>query len=121
MDISRERLELVVDAVAEALNVDTGICPEGTFEKAVEAARAALTPKHTAYISVVDGAIQIHLFRVCEETKEASKDSVRSMDELKDWCRKWHADNFMCSSSIDFPEDSTDDPAIIAICEELRS
>lgn len=29
-------------------------------------------------------------------------------------------DGAMCSSTVDFPEEYTDDPAVIAMCRELR-
>lgn len=32
-----------------------------------------------------------------------------------------HEIMFLCSSSLDFPEDETDDPRVIALCRRIRS
>ncbi len=117
--LSRQRIEAVVDAVTEVFGI--GPIENELFEKACEAALKALLPKNTGYLTVVDDAIEASLFRCGDEAKEMSKALVRSRDELVEWCKKWDVDNFMCSSSIDFPEDSTDNTTIIALCCELRS
>jgi hypothetical protein len=42
--LNQTELERVVDAVADALGVDTGTCSEVTFERAIKAAQKALKP-----------------------------------------------------------------------------
>jgi len=117
-NMDRSRLENVVDAVAKALGVDTGTCSESMFEDAVNAAEKAMTPSAPGYLVVhKDG---LHVYKMHEKYPKPSKAVVHTMGQLTAWCEEWGVDNFMCSSSIDFPEDSTDDDRVIALCNEIR-
>lgn len=121
MDISRGRLENVVDAVAEALGVDSGTIHEARFEAAVQAAQRALTPSAPGYLSCEKDGVKVHLMHVSDAEKAESQAVVTTMEGLVAWCKKYGVDNFMCSSSMDFPEEYTDDPQIVALCQHIRS
>jgi len=114
-------MENVVDAVAKALGVDTGTCSESMFEAAVDAAEKAMQPGRTGYLSVYPDGLRVHLFRANKADEKKSKATVHNRGELVTWCELWGVDNFMCSSSVDFPEDSTDDKQVIDLCNEIRS
>lgn len=113
-----ERVEAIVDAVAEALGVDTGAISEAKFERACEACRKAMEPKptNTGFMTVVEKGLAVSLLH----DEKTSKEIVTTMEQFKAWCDKWNVDDFSCSSSVDFPEEDTDDPAIIALCRQIR-
>ena len=128
--MKRSRIENVVDAVAEALGVDTGTCSEAQFKAAVDAVEKAMQPgrirwpsglEETGYLSVHPEGLRVHLFRGTDYEKKISTATVHTREQLIAWCKKWNAENFMCSSSVDFPEDSTNDKRVIALCQEIRS
>lgn len=118
MSISKARLEKVVDAVAEALGVDTGACSEALFAKALEAAEAALTPSAPGYLTVEKDGIHA---RLMGDKSDKTKAVVKTWEELVAWCQEHGVDNFMCSSSLDFPEEYTKSKKIIALCDKIRN
>lgn len=63
------------------------------------------------YLSIKDGKLVL-------ETPTGQLVEITSLDHLAEVAS---GDSVMCSSSIDFPEDDTSDPAVIAMCRELRS
>lgn len=121
MEISRARMENVVQVVADALGTDLGLFEQETIDGAVDAAIKALQPRGTGYLNCMKDSIQVCLFHVSDEQKGKSRAAFKTMDELVEWCRKWNVDGFMCSSSMDFPEEYTDKPEIIALCREIRA
>jgi hypothetical protein len=119
---SRGRLENVVHAVVDALGINTETLNEDQFAAAAQAVQRALTPRGTGYLSCDEKHLRVHLMRPTSPGQESeSAATVKTMDELREWCIKWDVDNFMCSSSMDFPEEYTDDGSIIALCNTIRN
>lgn len=58
---------------------------------------------------------------VTKEGLMVDNELVHSMDDIVHLCVKNGTSRVICSSSVDFPEDYTDDPKVIALCYELRN
>lgn len=116
--ISKARLERVVEAVADALGFEG---TEAKFQAALKAAEAALTPGATGYLRVEAKGIRAHVMGASPAITKKSDKLIRNRDELVAWCQEWGVDNFMCSSSLDFPDEYTKSKKIIDLCDFIRN
>lgn len=65
------------------------------------------------FLTIVQGKLTLfHAGNTGENTVITSKKQLGELLKGEECC---------CSSNVDFPEDCTDDAAVIALCEEIRS
>lgn len=60
-------------------------------------------------------------FGPCGTTKYEKVKIVNNFDDFIAFLVECGLSSILCSSSMDFPEEYTDDPKIIALCEKIRS
>lgn len=67
------------------------------------------------------------IYASCEEDcvelrlPDASKVFVETFDELLDIMNEWNQTHLLMSSSIDFPDEYTDNKDIIALCNRISN
>jgi len=119
--ISEKRAEKIVDALGELLGIDTGTMHEDKFEQAVRVVyEEANRSVSRGFATVKREGLQVSVMYGGDLKERESQACVRTAEELEDWCDKWDVEVFSCSSSVDFPEEDTDDELVIELCKILR-
>lgn len=95
-------------------------CADDVFDTYEEA--LAAVPALGAVAAVCDMTfLDISFDGALEVEHEGAKHKFRTYDAFISWCEANAVASVSCSSSLDFPEDYTDDSGVIEACRLLRT